>query len=320
MSIEIIAELGINHGGSLDVARKMVDAAIGAGARIIKHQTHIPDEEMTKRCAIYDLIKRCALSEEQEWKLVEHVRDRGAEFLSTPFCEKAVDRLETFNVKRYKIGSGEMLHVRLLKRVWQTKKPSILSTGMHGAEDIAHAVDILGPDYILHCTNAYPTKPVDVRVRAVEKLKMTYPWARVGLSDHTTSNVACFAAVTLGAVMLERHFTDSMDRDGPDIACSMDPKALRELIEGCQAIEEMMVSDDVGPVRAEDSTKAFALGKVVALRPIKKGEVIQKKWVGVKRTAGQGISGADINLIVGKESADDFEKDENVTVRNWDPC
>ena len=247
-----IAEIGINHSGSLKIAIEMADAAIEAGAEIIKHQTHIIDDEMSLEAkniipgnadqSIYEIMSECSLSEEDEFKLMQHVKNRGSIFISTPFSRAAVDRLVKFNIPAFKIGSGECSNYPLIKYVSKFGKPVIVSTGMNSLDTIKPTVEILReakiPFALLHCTNIYPTPPNLVRLGAIQTLKNAFPDAVVGLSDHTTSNYTCLGAVALGASILERHFTDSMTRIGPDIVCSMDPKSLSDLILGSNIIFE----------------------------------------------------------------------------------
>lgn len=240
----VVPEIGINHNGSLEIAKLMVDSAKRAGAKLIKHQTHIIEDEMSKEAqnvipgnaniSIYEIMKRCALSYQDERALKEYTESLGLVYLSTPFSRAGANRLEDMGVSAYKIGSGECNNYPLLKHIASFKKPIILSTGMNNLESIAKSVAIMQeyeiPFVLLHTTNLYPTPPHLVRLNAMLRLKERFD-CLVGLSDHTTNNLACLGAVALGACVLERHFTDSMERQGPDIVCSMDEKALRDLIE-----------------------------------------------------------------------------------------
>ena len=242
----VIAEIGINHEGSIDVAIALADSAINSGAEIVKHQTHIVEDEMSIEAksvipihdsrSIYEIIEHCALSESDEFRLMKHVQQRGAIFISTPFSRAAADRLNKFDVPAFKIGSGECNNYPLIKHIAKFGKPIILSTGMNTIETIRPSVEIMRaakvPFALLHCTNIYPTPPELVRLGAINILKEAFPDAVVGLSDHTTSNYTCLGAVAVGASILERHFTDSMKRVGPDISSSMDPESLKSLIEG----------------------------------------------------------------------------------------
>ncbi len=249
----VIAEIGINHEGSLEVAKQMVDAAYGAGAEIIKHQTHVVEDEMSEVAkgvipgntdvSIYQVMERCALSEEEEIELKVYVETKGMIFISTPFSRAAADRLQRMGVEAYKIGSGECNNYPLIEHIAKFGKPMIVSTGMNDIESVRKTVSIL-ENYniqyaLLHCTNVYPTPSHLVRLGGMQELQKEFPNAIIGLSDHTINNNACLAATALGASILERHFTDSMERPGPDIVCSMNPQALSELIQGTNEIAQM---------------------------------------------------------------------------------
>ena len=311
----VIAEIGINHGGSLDLAIHMADAAINVGAEIIKHQTHVIEDEMSEEAkavmpgnadiSIYEIMKQCALSEEDERALMRHVQSRGAIFISTPFSRAAAERLKRFDLPAIKIGSGECNNYPLIKHVARMGKPVIISTGMNTIDSVRPSVDILRaagvPYALLHCTNIYPTPPELVRLGAMTKLREAFPDAVIGLSDHTRSNYTCLGAVALGARILERHFTDSMAREGPDIVCSMDPKALAELIEGSRAIY-LARGGDKGPVEDEAPTIAFAFASVVAIRDIEAGEVLSEDNIWVKRPGGGDFGVRDYEALLGKEA------------------
>ena len=202
----IIPELGINHNGSLETAFKIVDAAHRAGAEIIKHQTHIPYDEMSEEAKkikpgnsnknIFDIINRCSLSEEQEYKLYKYVNKKKMIFLSTPFSKLAVDRLVKFGVKAFKIGSGEMNNYPLVEYICKFKKPMILSTGMHSIQNVKKVVKFLKNKQskfaIMHTTNLYPTPDHLVRLDSIKELMSNFPKQVIGLSDHTASNHSSF--------------------------------------------------------------------------------------------------------------------------------
>lgn len=288
----IIVEIGINHGGNYDTAVKMVDAAMDAGGKVIKFQTHIPDEEMAEEAktiipdnadkSIYELIEECALTYEEEEKLKGYIESKGGTFLSTPFSRAAVDRLEELGVEAYKIGSGASLD--LVRYVASKAKPVILSTGMAGMGEVWEKVSILDeanvPYAVLQCTNLYPTPPDLVCLGAIEQFKELFPI--VGLSDHTTSNHAAFGAIALGANIIERHFTDSKDRKGPDICCSMDPADLRDLIDGMDRLIKSRVGNKTRLMQ-ERTTRKFALYSVAALQDIEEGELLTPDNIGLKR-------------------------------------
>lgn len=309
----VIAEIGINHEGSLDLAIAMADAAIDAGAEIVKHQTHIIEDEMSNEAksvipgnadvSIYEIMSRCALSEMHERTLMKHVKKRGAIFISTPFSRAAVDRLVGFDIPAFKVGSGECNNYPLIKYIARFGKPVIISTGMNSIDSIRPSVEILRqakvPFALLHCTNVYPTPPELVRLGAMTKLKDAFQDAVVGLSDHTTSNYPCLGSIALGASILERHFTDRMDRPGPDIVCSMDPKALKELIEGSSVIYKAR-GGEKGPIDAEAATIAFAFASVVAIKDIEPGQILGENNIWVKRPGGGDFTVLDYEQLIGK--------------------
>ena len=325
----VIAEIGINHEGSLETAIKIADAAINSGAEIIKHQTHIIEDEMSDEAklvipshtkdSIYDIMKRCALSVDDEQKLMDHIQKRGAIFLSTPFSRAAIDRLVKFDVPAFKIGSGECNNYPLIKYLSKFNKPVILSTGMNSIETIKPSVEILRsakiPFALLHCTNVYPTPPELVRLGAIKTLKDAFPDAVMGLSDHTISNYTCLGAVALGASILERHFTDSMDRPGPDIACSMDPNALTDLINGSKVLFSARGGEKI-PVKAEDPTIAFAFASVVAIKNINKGETLTEDNIWLKRPGGGDFTAKDYDYLIGKKVLNDISNGFRIKKEN----
>lgn len=324
----IIVEIGINHEGNLKTAFEMVDAAWKSGAEVIKHQTHVVDDEMSQEAkkvipgnasvSIYEIIKRCALNEKDEIELKKYVESKGMIFISTPFSRAAADRLERMGVSSYKIGSGECNNYPLIEHIASFGKPMIVSTGMNNIESVRKTVEILEKHNIsyglLHTTNLYPTPSHLVRLGAMEELQREFPNAIVGLSDHTTSNLACFGAVALGASILERHFTDRMDRSGPDIINSMDPIALKTLIIGSEEIAKMRGGKKEA-AKEEQVTIDFAFATVVTIKQIKKGEQFTKNNIWVKRPGTGTIKAESYNDILGKLATKDIETDIHIS---WD--
>lgn len=318
----VIAEIGINHEGSLVTAKKMVDAAFSAGAEVIKHQTHVVDDEMSQRAknvipgnskdSIYEIMNRCALSENEETELKEYVESKGLIFISTPFSRAAADRLNRMGVSAYKIGSGEMNNHPLLRHIASFGKPMIVSTGMNDIESVKRTVEILRAYDVefalLHTTNIYPTSSEQVRLGAMVEMMQTFPDVVIGLSDHTINNNACLAAVALGASIVERHFTDSKDRPGPDIVCSMTPKELTQLIEGANEIFKMRGGSKKS-LNEEKVTIDFAFATVVTIRGIKKGDVLDESNIWVKRPGTGEIFAKDYHLCLGKRAAKDLSSD-----------
>ncbi|PLR67927.1 N-acetylneuraminate synthase family protein [Bacillus sp. UMB0893] len=324
----VIAEIGINHEGSLVVAKEMVDAAASAGAEVIKHQTHVVEDEMSKEAkkvipgntdvSIYEVMERCALNEEDEIALKDYVESKGMIYLSTPFSRAAAYRLERMGVLAYKIGSGECNNYPLIELVASFGKPMIVSTGMNDIESVKKTVKILEeynvPYSLLHCTNLYPTPPRLVRLGGMQELQQVFPNAVIGLSDHTANNNAALAATGLGASVLERHFTDSKDRQGPDILCSMDPKELKDLIEGSAEIAEMRGGKKEAAAE-EQVTIDFAFATVVTTADLKAGDILTKENIWVKRPGVGEIKAEDYNKLLGKKLVKDISNDEHL---NWD--
>jgi len=318
----VIAELGINHGGSLKVAKQMVDAAADAGVEVIKHQTHIVEDEMSSEArkiipvhtkeSIYDIITSCALNEEEEKELKNYVNQKGIIFISTPFSRAAAIRLYSMNVPAFKIGSGECNNYPLIKYIASYGKPIILSTGMNSIESIGKSVKILEeykiPYALLHCTNIYPTPPELVRLNSLIELRNKFPNAVIGLSDHTTTNYPCIASVALGASILERHFTDRMDRTGPDIICSMDPIACKELIFASKIIKKAR-DGKKEPLVEEKPTIDFAYASVVTIKKIKKGEDLTRENIWVKRPGTGEIFAEYFESVLGKKASHNLEED-----------
>jgi len=321
----VIAEMGINHEGCLQTALEMVDAAARAGVKVLKHQTHVVEDEMMPAAkkvvpgnadvSIYEIMERCALSEEEEIRLKEYVESKGMVFLSTPFSRAAALRLERMGVAAYKIGSGECNNYPLIDLIASFGKPMIVSTGMNTLESVKKTVGILERhkvDYaLLHTTNLYPTPNHLVRLGAMTELTEAFPNAVYGLSDHTVSNHACFAAVALGASILERHFTDRMDRTGPDIVCSMDEQHCRELIEGSRIIWEQR-GGSKRPAAEEGVTIDFAFASVCTIAPVQKGECFSVDNIWVKRPGKGGIPAEKYDQILGLKASCDLAADVQV--------
>lgn len=327
----VVPEIGINHNGSLELAKLMVDAALRAGAKIIKHQTHIVEDEMCQaakkvipgnaKISIYEIMKKCALNEKDERELKEYVEKQGLVYLSTPFSRAGANRLEDMGVSAYKIGSGECNNTPLIKHIASFKKPIILSTGMNDIKSITQSVKILKdfevPFVLLHTTNLYPTPPHLVRLHAMLTLQKEFD-ALVGLSDHTTNNLACLGAVALGACMIERHFSDTMDRQGPDIICSMDENALKELITQSEQMALMRgLNAKKEATKEEQVTIDFAFASIVSIQPIKKGETLSEKNIWVKRPSLGGIPACEFENVLGKKALRDIECDSQLNKEDF---
>ncbi|HTP85409.1 MAG TPA: N-acetylneuraminate synthase family protein [Bryobacteraceae bacterium] len=319
----VVAEIGINHEGDLRKALRMIDDAAAAGCECVKFQTHVVDDEMipngvvpgNARESIWEIMSRCALSEDDERGLKQHAESRGLIFISTPFSRAAADRLERLGVPAYKIGSGECNNHPLVEHIARFGKPMILSTGMNNLAGVEKAVAILRahgvPFALLHCTSMYPTPYSAVRLGALAALREKFPNAVVGLSDHSLSNYPCLGAVALGASILERHFTSDKTWPGPDINISMDPAELRQLIEGSRAIHKALGgSKEILP--GEAPTIRFAYASVVAIRDIAAGETFTYDNVWVKRPGTGEIPAEHFSQVLARHAARDIRKDEQL--------
>ena len=321
----VIPEIGINHNGNLDIAKKMIDAAHKAGARLVKHQTHVVDDEMSTAArnvipgnshkSIYSIMAECALNEEEELELKEYAENKDIFFLSTPFSRAAADRLERFGVGAYKIGSGEMNNLPLIEHIAEFGKPMIVSTGMNNIKDISTTVNILekyGVQYgLMHTTNLYPTQPYQIRLGAMMEIMHEFSQVPVGLSDHSLNNNACIAAMGCGAKIVERHFTDSKKRKGPDILCSMNSEELAQLLVAANEVP-LMLGGEKKALPEEQVTIDFAFATVVAIKEIKAGERFSKDNIWVKRPGTGEILAAHYEEILGKIAQIDIDKDVHI--------
>ena len=320
----VIPEIGINHEGDFNKAKKMILDAKKSGAECVKFQCHIVEDEMIKnnvvpgnsKQSIWEIIKRCSLSEEEDFKLKEYAEKLGLIYLSTPFSRAAADRLNEMNIAAFKIGSGECNNYPLIKHIAKFGKPIILSTGMNNIKTIIPSVELFKkfnvPYGLLHTTSLYPTPYKQIRLGALRHLKKNFPNCVIGLSDHSIGNYTCFGAVSLGASILEKHFTSNKFWSGPDISISINPKQLKELIIGCNAIHESLggrkeiLSD-------ESITSAFAYASVVSTKDIKKGTIFSEKNIWVKRPGTGEIHAKFFEKILKKTANYNIKKDTQLT-------
>ena len=326
----IIAEIGINHGGSLDVAKSMVDLIVHSGCECVKHQTHIIEDEMTEEAkaifppnankSIWDVMKECSLKLDEEQELKEYAENLGLIWISTPFSRMAADFLDEIDVPAFKIGSGEADNLPLIHHIAQKGKPIIMSTGMQSIQSLENSVNILeksGVEYaLLECTNLYPSPPEIVSLQGIQELKEAFPKALVGFSDHSIGPHIALASVALGACIIERHFTDTRYRSGPDITCSMDPAELRLLVDRSTEIHKALMNPKQR-TEPEEGVYKFARASVVADRDMAAGHIITEKDIWVRRPGSGEIPGYKYNDIIGKKLRLDVKKNHQFKWSNF---
>ena len=326
----IIAEIGINHGGSLDVAKSMVDLIVHSGCECVKHQTHIIEDEMTEEAkaifppnankSIWDVMKECSLNLDEEQELKEYAENLGLIWISTPFSRMAADFLDEIDVPAFKIGSGEADNLPLINHIAQKGKPIIMSTGMQSIKSLKDSVNILeksGVEYaLLECTNLYPSPPEIVSLQGIQELKEAFPKALVGFSDHSIGPHIALASVALGACIIERHFTDTRYRVGPDITCSMDPTELRLIVDRSIEIHKALMNPKQR-TEPEESVYKFARASVVADRDMAAGHIITEKDIWVRRPGSGEIPGYKYNDIIGKKLRLDVKKNHQFKWSNF---
>jgi N-acetylneuraminate synthase len=309
MSVFVIAEAGMNHDGSLGNAIRMAEVAAECGADAVKFQLHDAAAESTRDAPSppyfqhetrWEYFRRTAFTDAQ-WRTLKEACDTAAiEFLCSPFSLEALERLERLGVARYKLGSGEITNLALIRAAAATGKPVILSSGMSSWAELDAAVDAAGADVtVLQCTSAYPTPPEQVGLNLLAELRERYG-RPVGLSDHTLGPYAAYAAVALGATVVEKHFTLSAEMYGPDAALALEPDELEDLVDGIREIEAMLASpvdkDDVAPFA---EMKRVFEKSVVATADIPAGAVLTRDVLAAKKP-GTGIPAARLDEVVGR--------------------
>lgn len=313
----VIAEVGINHEGDVRKAFQMVDAALAAGADCVKFQSHITEAEMIptdmkpgKISAerLWDIIKRCELSAEEERDLKHYCERRGILYLCTPFSREAADRLEQLGVAAFKIGSGECNNVPLLKHVARWGRPIILSTGMNDLASIRASVEAIQalrcPVMLMHCTSEYPTPYEHVRLGAIAELRDAFG-VPVGLSDHSLGIYTCLGAAALGACAFEKHFTISRSWPGPDVPISIEPQELADLVTGARAVFQARGgSKTILPT--EQPVIDFAYASVVTIKDVPAGGMLSMENVWVKRPGTGRLLAKDLDQVLGRSACRDL--------------
>lgn len=323
----IIAEAGVNHNGSLELAKKLVDKAVFANADIIKFQTFRAEDLTTKNAqkaeyqkknlsgedTQYKMLKKLELKKEDFIELKKYCNFKGIEFLSTAFDLKSIEFLTELGMKRWKIPSGEITNLPYLIKIAKLNRPVILSTGMSTMDDIRSAVNALkdngaGEMTVLHCTTEYPTPFNDVNLKAMNTIKEEFG-VQVGYSDHTKGIEVPIAAVALGATVIEKHFTLDRNMEGPDHKASLEPNELKAMVDSIRHIEMALGNGMKQPAESEKKNMAVARKSIIASKDIKAGEIFTEENLTVKRP-GDGISPMRWFDLIGKTAPRDFEEDE----------
>lgn len=334
----IIAEAGVNHNGSLDIAKKLVDKAVEAGVDIIKFQTFKAEKLVSKSAkqaeyqkknlgnhaddSQYNMLKKLELSEQDHQELMTYCKEKGIRFWSTAFDFDSIEYLHSLNLGLWKIPSGEVTNYPFLKRVAAYNEKTILSSGMCDMVDVRAAVEALYKNglskenlILLHCNTEYPTPFEDVNLKAMDALRKEFG-VEVGYSDHTKGIEVPIAAVALGATVIEKHFTLDRNMEGPDHKASLEPDELKAMVSAIRNIEKAVGGDGTKHVsESERKNIAIARKSIIAAKDIKKGELLTEDNLTVKRP-GNGISPMRWDEVTGTKAIRDFNEEELIQIEN----
>ncbi|MDD4952844.1 MAG: N-acetylneuraminate synthase [Desulfovibrionaceae bacterium] len=333
--IFIIAEAGVNHNGDPDLALRMVRAAAEAGADAVKFQTFRAESLATSKApkAEYqrlttgqegsqlEMLRRLELDRAAHQALVRACREQGVEFMSTPFDLESVDLLLDLGMRVFKVPSGEITNLPLLRRIGSLGRELIVSTGMADMDEVGQALRALeqaGADRknitLLHCTTEYPAPFEDLNLRAMAAMARAFPGVRVGYSDHTQGIEAAIAAAALGARVIEKHFTLDKNMPGPDHRASLEPDELKAMVRAVRNVEKALGRDIKGPSPGEVKNKAAARKCLVAARAIARGETFSEANLAVKRAGVAGVSPMLWDQVLGRPAKQDFEPDQPIEI------
>ncbi len=330
----IIAEAGVNHNGSIKMAKQLIDVATEAGADIVKFQTFKAGKLVSKAArqaeyqkanlknmddSQYNMLKKLELDEAMHIELIDYCQQKGITFLSTGFDEESVDMLDRLGVPFYKIPSGEITNKPYLQHIARKLKPVVISTGMADLNEIKEALDVLtgeGLDLsmitVLHCNTEYPTPMEDVNLKAMLTIKETFK-VKVGYSDHTKGIEVAIAAVAMGAEVIEKHFTLDRNLPGPDHKASLEPDELKAMVSAIRNIE-LALGDGVKKAsKSEIKNITIVRKSIVAIKEIKKGEIFSTQNIAAKRP-GNGISPMRWDEIIGEKAIKEFKPDDLIEI------
>lgn len=327
----VIAEAGVNHNGSVKVAKRMIDIAKDCGADIIKFQTANPEalvskyapqaeyqkKNLGKEESQLEMLKKLMFGYSEYEELYDYCNKKDICFLSTPFDIESIEFLDKLNMPFWKIPSGEITNYPYLVDIAKTNKKVVMSTGMSTLEDIEAAMKVLKDNgcpmiTLLHCNTQYPTPYEDVNLMAMKSLQDRFG-VEVGYSDHTLGIEVPIAAVALGASIIEKHFTLDRNMEGPDHKASLLPQELCQMVSGIRNIEKSIGNGEKRPTKSEIDNIVVARKSIVARRQIQKGELFTSENITTKRP-GNGISPMKWEEILGKHAVKDFEKDEMIVL------
>ncbi|BAI79864.1 N-acetylneuraminate synthase [Deferribacter desulfuricans SSM1] len=330
MKTFIIAEAGVNHNGKLDLAKKLIDVAVEAGADAVKFQTFKTEEVISEIAPMaeyqkknigeekpqIEMVKELELSFNDFEELKTYCDRKGIKFLSTPFDIESAGFLKDLGLEIFKIPSGEITNYLLLREIGSYRKKVILSTGMAELGEIEDALDILMENgtkrediTVLHCNTEYPTPMEDVNLKAMLTIKEAFK-VNIGYSDHTLGIEVPIAAVALGASVIEKHFTLDKNLPGPDHKASLEPNELKAMVKAIRNIEKALGNGIKKPSKSELKNRDIARKYIVAKRDMKKGEILSEENLTVKRTGKKGISPMRWGEIIGLKAPRDFKKGE----------
>lgn len=325
----IIAEAGVNHNGSIELAKKLIDAAVDAGADAVKFQTFKAEKLVSKNTqkadyqkqttdsseSQFDMLKKLELDLATHHELIAYCNEKKIMFLSTPFDHDSIELLHDLGLEIFKIPSGEITNLPYLRHIGKLGKQVILSTGMSDMGEIEDALDILTEAgtkkeniTVLHANTMYPTPMEDVNLRAMLTIGNTFDVA-YGYSDHTLGIEVDIAAVAMGACCIEKHFTLDKTMEGPDHKASLEPDELKAMIKSIRNIELALGSSVKKPSKSENPNIQIARKSIIAKTDIKKGEILSEENLAVKRP-GNGISPMRWDEIVGAIASKDYQADE----------
>lgn len=329
MGVYIIAEMGDNHNGDRSLAFRLVDEAVNAGADCVKFQVFKTEEIISRHAQKAEYQKKNTGTDENQFEMVKkleldfsvyeelfaYCKTKEIDFLATAFDIPSVDFLQNLGMEKWKIPSGEITNLPLLIRIAQTGKPIIMSTGMCTMEEIQTALNVLeqngaGNVSLLHCNTEYPTPFEDVNLRAMKTMEETF-CKPVGYSDHTVGIEVPVAAVAMGAVIIEKHYTLDKNMEGPDHKASLNPRELKEMVRAVRNIERAMGDGIKAPSPSERKNIDIARKSIVARRTIRKGEIFTEDNLAVKRP-GNGISPMKWFDIIGRRAGKDYSADEMI--------